>query len=195
MSLKRPTSPVHRAPQRNNHMGFFDRFKSSKERIGKDKKPKHIVEKPKSGKQRSEEEKRRQFAAVPSAGAPAVSRESGETKKASKDGAKSPAAPKTLRRKENSGIAYRVLHRALVSEKSTAMTARNQYAFVVAPGVNKVDVGRAIQSLYGVRPLKVNIMNVRGKRVRYGRTEGATKDWKKAVVTLMPGQKLDVAGT
>lgn len=172
-------------------MGFFDRFKSSKERIGKDKKPKHVVEKPKSAKTRADEEKRRQFAAVPAAGAPATVRESGHAQK----GAASAPAATVAKRREGSGDAYRILQKALVSEKSTAMASRNQYAFVVAPRANKVAVARAIHSLYGVRPLKVNIVNVRGKRVRYGRTEGATKDWKKAVVTLMPGQKLDIAGT
>ncbi len=175
-------------------MGFFDRFKSSKERIGKDKKPKHVVEKAKSAKQRVEEEKRRQFAAVPSAGAPAAPKGE-DAKKDGKGAARPTATPKTLRRKEDTGIAYRILLKALVSEKSTAMATRSQYAFVVAPRATKVDVGRAIHALYGVRPLKVNIMNIRGKHVRYGRTEGTTKDWKKAVVTVMPGQKLDITGT
>lgn len=170
-------------------MGLFDRFKSSKAQIGKDKKPKHVVAKKQSAKERAEEEKRRQFAAVPSAGVPAAPKAQGEVKKE----AVKPVS--SAKRKEGSGSAYRILYRALISEKVTAMVGRNQYAFAVAPNANKVEVSRAIVALYGVRPLKVNMLNVGGKHVRYGRTEGTTKNWKKAIVTLMPGQKLNISGT
>jgi large subunit ribosomal protein L23 len=172
-------------------MGIFDRFKSSKEQIGLDKKPKHVVVKgaAKAAKEKAEDKKKKQFAAVPSAGAP-------ETKDEKKEDAKPKTAePKkqTVRRSEDTGSAYRVLIRTLVSEKATAQAANNQYSFVVAATSNKVEVGRAIQSLYGVRPQKINMLNYRGKQVRYGRTQGRTKGWKKAIVTLQPGQKLDTS--
>ncbi len=172
-------------------MGIFDRFKSAKEQIGLDKKPKHIVTKgaAKAAKEKAEDKKRQQFAAVPSAGA-AVRKE-----EARDDAKPKSAEPKkqTVRRSEDTGSAYRVLIRALVSEKATAQAADNQYSFVVAATSNKVEIARAIQSLYGVRPQKVNILNYRGKQVRYGKTQGRTKSWKKAVITLQPGQKLDTS--
>jgi large subunit ribosomal protein L23 len=68
----------------------------------------------------------------------------------------------------------------------------NQYIFQVAPGTNRVEVRKAIRKLYGVDPIKVNIINVRGKKIRYGRSEGQTKAWKKAVITLAAGQKIEI---
>lgn len=172
-------------------MGLFDRFKSAKEQIGMDKKPKHVVVKgaAKAAKQKAEDAKKRQFASVPSAGAPAKHEEKKD------DVTSKPAEPKkqAVKRSEDSGSAYRVLIRVLVSEKATAQAVNNQYSFVVAAGANKVEVGRAITSLYGVRPQKINMLNYRGKQVRYGKTQGRTKSWKKAIVTLQPGQKLDTS--
>lgn len=167
-------------------MGLFDKFKSTKEVTAKDKKPKHVVAKDaaKASKVKAEDAKKKQFAAVPSADAPSKKEES---KAAPKSDAK-----KQAKRSEDTGNAYRVLVRAMVSEKSTLQAARGQYAFAVAPTANKIEVGRAIQSLYGVRPQKINIVNYRGKYVRYGRTEGRSRAWKKAIVTLQPGQKLDL---
>ncbi|MFH0828604.1 MAG: 50S ribosomal protein L23 [Candidatus Kerfeldbacteria bacterium] len=173
-------------------MGLFDRFKSKKESIGKDKKPKHVLLR--SSKQRADEEKRRQFAAVPAAGVAHKPAESKEQPSRHKED-KKPAEQKTAqKRKGATGNAYRILHHTHVSEKATAASAQNQYTFVVAADANKVEVKQAIQALYGVRPFKVNILNYRGKNIRYGRTQGRTKDWKKAIVTLLPGQRIDTTG-
>lgn len=173
-------------------MGLFDRFKSKKESIGKDKKPRHILSKP--SKQKADEEKRRQFAAVPSAGAVSKPAETKAQESKQKDG-KKPAEQKVVqKRKDSTGNAYRILHHVHVSEKATAVNALNQYIFVVGATANKVEVKQAIQSLYGIRPFKVNIINYRGKTIRYGRTQGRTKGWKKAIVTLLPGQRIDVMG-
>lgn len=95
-------------------------------------------------------------------------------------------------KKEETGEAYHVLVKPLVTEKGSWLGANNQYLFEVAPRTNKVEVTKAIKKVYGVDPIKVNIMNVRGRYVRYGRTEGATKGWKKAVVTLPQGQKIEI---
>ncbi len=171
-------------------MGWFDRFRSKKEGIGKDKKPKHVVQ---SAKAKAEEEKRKRFAAVPGAGVPAKpSGGASETRREAKPAAT--VQKSAGKRKADSGEAYKVLLRPLVSERSTGLGSHNQYVFVVSNEANKITVRKAIQSLYGVRPHKVNVMNIAGKFVRYGRTEGATKGWKKAIVTLHPGEKLDVYG-
>lgn len=170
-------------------MGFLDRFKKKAESIGKQKKPKHVVSK---GKPDADEEKRRQFAAVPAAGA---KRDSGApVGRQPKDSQGSRAKP-TRAKKEDTGEAYRILQRAVISEKSTMLSSQSQYVFAVAGEANKIDVRRAVRSLYGVEPQKVNIRRVRGKLLRYGRSEGRTKSWKKAIVTLQRGQSLDIHGT
>jgi large subunit ribosomal protein L23 len=165
-------------------MGLFDRFKSKKESIGKDKKPKHVVD-VKAKREQVKEQQRRQFAAVPAA--TATGRPTAKPSDRSTD--HKPA------RTTDTGLAYRILLRTVVTEKATRLQANGQYVFAVAPTANKLDVSRAIHRLYGVRPTRVNIINVSGKFTRYGRTTGRTKDWKKAVVTLPSGQKLNISGT
>jgi len=88
--------------------------------------------------------------------------------------------------------AYKVLLRPVVSEKATYLTGQNSYVFEVAPNMNKIEVKKAIISVYGVEPIKVNIMNVSGKFVRYGKVSGKTKAWKKAIVTLKPGETIKI---
>ncbi|MCG2693579.1 50S ribosomal protein L23 [Candidatus Parcubacteria bacterium] len=68
----------------------------------------------------------------------------------------------------------------------------NQYAFEVKPKANKVQIKKAIETYYNVRPVKVNIINIQGKNVRWGRTRGRTQDSKKAIVTLRQGDKIEV---
>jgi large subunit ribosomal protein L23 len=58
--------------------------------------------------------------------------------------------------------------------------------------MNKVEVKKAIRVIYKVDPVSVNIANFSGKKVRYGRRSGKTKDWKKAIVTLKSGDKIQV---
>ncbi|MFA5135117.1 MAG: 50S ribosomal protein L23 [Patescibacteria group bacterium] len=106
-----------------------------------------------------------------------------------KEGAK----PKKAKAKKlDTGDAYRVLLRPLITEKGSMLGVNNQYAFEVAPSSNKVEVRKAIRKVYGIDPIKVNVLNVSGKQVRYGRAEGVTKHWKKAIVTLPEGQKIDI---
>lgn len=167
-------------------MGFLDRFKKKSETIGKEKKPKHIVTK----KAKADEEKRRQFAAVPAAGA---DRERPAQKPEDAKKEKAPPARSAKLRKEDTGDAYRVLVREVVSEKSTLIGGQ-RHVFVVSTDANKISVRKAIRSLYGVEPQKVNILNVRGKHLRYGRTQGRTKRWKKAIITLHQGQALSSHG-
>lgn len=95
-------------------------------------------------------------------------------------------------KKENTGNAYKVLIKPLITEKGSYLGVNNQYLFEVAPKTNKVEVKKAIFKVYGVTPSKINMMNVSGKSIRYGKTEGKTKHWKKAIITLPQGQKIDI---
>ena len=80
----------------------------------------------------------------------------------------------------------------LITEKSATLASSNQYVFVVSRGANRVQIRSAIRSMYGITPVSVNIQNVRGKRVRFGRVRGKRKDWKKAIVTLPEGKTINV---
>ena len=88
--------------------------------------------------------------------------------------------------------AYRVLIRPIVGEKATDLGMYNQYVFEVAKKANKIEIKKAIEAVYGFRPVKVNIINIRGKQVRFGRVQGKTKAWKKAIVTLRQGEGIGV---
>ncbi len=96
------------------------------------------------------------------------------------------------RHKENAS-AYRQLVHPLITEKSSALGAHNQYVFSVDHKANKVSVKKAIAEVYGVNPIKVMIINNRGKKVRTGKnTTGYLRNQKKAIVVVPAGQKIDV---
>jgi large subunit ribosomal protein L23 len=86
-----------------------------------------------------------------------------------------------------------VILRPVISEKSTLETERNTYTFVVARDANKLQVRDAIQAEFKVDVTGVRIVNVRPKRKRRGRrTPGIVPGWKKAVVTIAAGQKIEL---
>lgn len=86
----------------------------------------------------------------------------------------------------------RLLVKPLVTEKATALATENKYVFVVAKTANKISVAKAIQAVYGIKPVDVNIVNMKGKRVARGRIRGQRKDWKKAIVTLAKGDTIAI---
>lgn len=79
-----------------------------------------------------------------------------------------------------------------ITEKSTELTKRNQYVFKVLPEANKTEIKKAIESLYGVDVLSVRIINVPRKKRRFGRTFGWRPKYKKAIVKIKEGQKIEV---
>jgi large subunit ribosomal protein L23 len=85
-----------------------------------------------------------------------------------------------------------IVVRPLVTEKTAVLASQNTYVFVVSNKANKVSIATAIKGMYGIRPTSVNIQNVRGKRVRFGKIKGRRKGWKKAIVTLPKGKTIDV---
>jgi len=87
---------------------------------------------------------------------------------------------------------YQNLVHPLMTEKVSGLGMQNQYVFEVVPNTNKVEVKKAIQNVYNVKVEKVNMLNVRGRSVRYGRNYGKTKNWKKAIVTLKQGEKIEI---
>jgi large subunit ribosomal protein L23 len=87
---------------------------------------------------------------------------------------------------------YGVLIKPLITEKSTFLGQLNQYAFMVKKNANKIQISQAFISHYGIKPVKINIINKQGKQVRYGRSVGRTKDWKKAIITLPAGKTIQL---
>ncbi|OGF21044.1 50S ribosomal protein L23 [Candidatus Falkowbacteria bacterium RIFOXYB2_FULL_38_15] len=80
----------------------------------------------------------------------------------------------------------------MITEKASFLGKYGQYVFEVKNTANKIEIAKAIEKVYGVKPLKVNIMEVRGKNVRYGKTMGKTKRRKKAIVTLPKEAKIEI---
>ena len=91
---------------------------------------------------------------------------------------------------------YDVVKRPIISEKSTALAeVGNRYVFEVAPMSNKQEIRDAVQRLFSVKVTKVHTMVMHGKMKRVGRFETKRSNWKKAIVTLVEGQKIDFFGT
>lgn len=89
---------------------------------------------------------------------------------------------------------FNILLSAHISEKvSMAVSGYPQYAFKVSTTANKKDIKQAVETLFNVNVHKVRVLNVTGKTARFGKTQGRHSDWKKAYVTLKPGQEIDIS--
>lgn len=89
----------------------------------------------------------------------------------------------------------KVLVGPVVSEKSTLAADNNrQYAFRVLTDATKREIGRAVETLFGVKVERVQVLNVQGKRKRFGARRGKRNDWRKAYVRLEPGNEIDFGG-
>jgi large subunit ribosomal protein L23 len=91
-----------------------------------------------------------------------------------------------------------ILVRPIITEKMTELGEKRQYAFEVPISVNKIEVCKAIEKKFSVKVTSIRTVLVKGKRksqmTRRGRFEGHTKTWKKAIVTLKEGDKIDYFG-
>jgi large subunit ribosomal protein L23 len=87
---------------------------------------------------------------------------------------------------------FEVLRRPLVTEKNTALQAQGKYVFEVDRDANKEQVKQAVEKAFKVTVTAVNIMKVRGKEHRVGRRVVAGTPWKKAIVSLKPGDKIQI---
>jgi large subunit ribosomal protein L23 len=87
---------------------------------------------------------------------------------------------------------YDVLKGPLLTEKGTMLKEKdNKVLFKVAPNANKIEIKKAVEEIFKVKVDRVATMNCRGKWKRLGKHEGKRADWKKAIVTLKKGEKLD----
>jgi large subunit ribosomal protein L23 len=85
-----------------------------------------------------------------------------------------------------------ILIRPLITEKNTMLTSIGRYSFEVDRRANKPMVKEAVEKIFKVDVTAVNVVNVPPKTRRVGRSVGKTSPWKKAVVTLKPGQRIEV---
>ena len=95
---------------------------------------------------------------------------------------------------------YDIIIRPIITERSMEATGTKKYVFEVAPTAGKIEIKNAVEQIFGVKVAKVNTINYdgkakrlgaarRGKKRRYGRFEGYTSSWKKAIVTLTEDSK------
>ena len=93
-------------------------------------------------------------------------------------------------------MAENILIRPILTEKANILRESNQYVFEVAKDANKIEIKKAIEAKFDVKVKKVRTIMVKGKRkamfTRRGRFQGKRRDWKKAIVVLEPGYKIDI---
>jgi large subunit ribosomal protein L23 len=85
---------------------------------------------------------------------------------------------------------YEVLRRPVITEKNTGLQSLGKYAFEVAERANKQQIKQAVESAFGVKVVSVNVVRVRGKTRLIGRRPVLTQSWKKAIVSLQPGDSI-----
>lgn len=89
--------------------------------------------------------------------------------------------------------AYRFVRGPHVTEKASNLASQGVYIFKVSPSANKIEIRRAIESLYHVNVSSVHVLNMPAKLRQVGRHSGKKSGYKKAMVTLVAGQKIDAA--
>ncbi len=102
-----------------------------------------------------------------------------------------PVQPQRTRKKET-GVAPLVLKSAHITEKATDLARKNQYVFKVSSTSSKQEIKKAVEEVYGVNISKVRLIKVKRKQRRLGRTFGWRKGYKKAIVILKKGQKIEI---
>jgi large subunit ribosomal protein L23 len=88
--------------------------------------------------------------------------------------------------------AHQIIIRPLITEKNTNLMSLNKYSFQVDRSANKMQIKQAIETIFNVSVTAVHTMNVRGKLRRRGMRYGYTADWKKAIVTLAEGDRIEL---
>ena len=85
-----------------------------------------------------------------------------------------------------------ILIKPIVTEKSTALMEEGKYTFQVPLNVTKIEIRQAVEQVFNVKVQAVNTMRYEGKMKRLGRAQGRRSDWKKAIVTLKPGETIEL---
>jgi large subunit ribosomal protein L23 len=97
-----------------------------------------------------------------------------------------------LKKEKVSREAFKILKSPHITEKASDLTKVNQYIFKVFPRANKTEIKKAVENLYGVNVISVKIINIPPKRRTLGRISGWRKGYKKAIVKIKEGQKIEL---
>lgn len=116
------------------------------------------------------------------------SEEEGSPVKSEKKSAKTVKSEK----RTPSTLFHGIVKNPRITEKASLLQSKNQYVFEVDLKACKPEIKKAIENIFKVHVVKINTINVLGKQVRVGRHEGKSADFKKAIITLMEGEKIDV---
>jgi large subunit ribosomal protein L23 len=88
--------------------------------------------------------------------------------------------------------AHQVIRQPIISEKSYALIAENKYTFRVHAHAHKTQIRAAVEEIFNVRVVDVRTMRLKPKPKRRGWTTGRTRSWKKAIVELAPGERIEL---
>ncbi len=88
-------------------------------------------------------------------------------------------------------LAHDIIIRPVITEKSSRQMEHNQYTFEVHPSANKIQIRNAVQDVFKVKVEKVHTLKVRSKPKRMGAFLGKSRSWKKAIVTLVDGERIE----
>jgi len=155
-------------------MPIFDIFKKNKGKV--EKKPLKKKEEKSSEKKSVEKRIEQEEEKVP----------------AKKKTGKGSERKSVLEQKRISRTAYRVLGPAHVTEKATILTENGQYVFKVSSNSNKKEIKRVVEELYGVDVVSVRVITIKGRKRRLGKIKGWTKGYRKAIVRIKKGQKIEI---
>ncbi len=87
---------------------------------------------------------------------------------------------------------YEVLRRPIITEKNTGLMDQNKYVFETRKDANKAQIKAAVEKAFKVNVVSVNVITVPAKPRGFGRMRGQKSAWKKAIVTLKPGDKIEI---
>jgi large subunit ribosomal protein L23 len=88
-------------------------------------------------------------------------------------------------------LGHDIIIRPVVTEKSSRLMSQNKYTFEVLPKANKIEIRKAVEEVFKVKVSSVHTIKVRSKPKKMGRFLGRSRSWKKAIVTLLPGQRIE----
>lgn len=88
-------------------------------------------------------------------------------------------------------LAHDIIIRPIITEKSSRLMEYNQYTFEVHPRANKIVIRQAVEEVFKVKVRSVHTIHMHPKPKRMGAFQGRTRSWKKAIVTLAPGERIE----
>ena len=99
---------------------------------------------------------------------------------------------KSAKRKRTTVFSYDIVKEPHISEKATMLSETDQYTFKVYPNANKIEIKKAVEGIYGVDVLSVNIVKIPKKKRRLGKVQGFKAGYTKAIVKIKEGQKIEI---